>query len=57
MANGEGRLPSTRKEQIGYILKYYFGNVSFMSYMTFLFCCAIFDLSLLFCLSMDCTIK
>ena len=37
MANGEGRLPSTRKEQIGYILKYYFGNVSFMSYMTFLF--------------------
>ena len=33
----EVKLPRTRIEQIFYCLKFYFGNISFVSYMTFLF--------------------
>lgn len=37
MADREDKLPRTRTEQIGYVIKYFFNNVSFCSYMTFLF--------------------
>lgn len=37
MRREEGNLPSTRREQFFYCFRYFFGEISFASYMTFVF--------------------
>lgn len=49
MENKEEKLPSTRVEQLFYSLKFYFGNVSFASYMTFIFAIPLALYAFFFC--------
>lgn len=49
MENKETKLPSTRVEQLFYSLKFYFGNVSFASYMTFIFAIPLALYAFFFC--------